>query len=109
MNTLPYKRRPCKNCPFKKNTMKGWLGKDRMTEILQANTFVCHKTVDYEKTDDDGRDLPDPNRLQCAGHMLIKGLENEFVRTANNLGIELDLNGKDEVFSSKEDCINHHS
>jgi len=75
--------------------MKGWLGEKRIREILSADTFVCHKTT--------GGKIED--RLQCAGHMLLKGEENVFVRTANSMGIDLELSGRDEVFDTEEDCI----
>lgn len=89
---LPYCKKPCSNCPFKKDTLEGWLGEDRMTEILKAKSFVCHKNTD----------------LQCAGFMLIKGDESEFVTTAKMFGIDLNLKGKEKVFNSKQDCINYH-
>lgn len=89
---LPYCKSPCKNCPFKKDTLEGWLGEERMTEILEANSFVCHKKTD----------------LQCAGFMLVKKDESEFVRTAKAFGIDLNLKGQEKVFSSKKQCIKHH-
>ena len=46
--------------------MQGWLGAERMAEILATDSFVCHKKTDY----------------QCAGHMLIKGGDNAFVSLA---------------------------
>ncbi len=90
---LPHVKLPCANCPFRKDTLKGWLGKQRMTEILAAESFVCHKKT----------------HLQCAGHMLIKGNENIFVRTAEQMGIELTLSGREQVFDTQEQCIEHHS
>ena len=84
---------PCKNCPFKKDTLKSWLGRKRMTEILDSPSFTCHKNIDK----------------QCAGHMLIKGQENAFVVAATALNIDLNLSGKELVFDSKQDCINHHA
>lgn len=63
-----------------------------MEEILEADTFVCHKN----------------NDLQCAGHMLIKGGDNAFVRLAGRLGIELPLRGRSLVFDTEEDAIEHH-
>ena len=68
----PIVKKPCKDCPFRKDTLKGWLGEDRMTEFLNADSFICHKTT--------GGTLRD--RKQCAGHMLMKGHENAFVRHA---------------------------
>lgn len=96
---LPHCTKPCKNCPFKKDTMKGWLGEERMKGILNQNSFVCHKTTQDENIE----------TLQCAGFMLIKENESEFVRTAKRFNISLNLKGKELVFESKEACINHHS
>ena len=90
---LPHIKKPCKDCPFRKNTLKGWLGGQRMTDILKQGSFVCHKKKD----------------MQCAGHMLLKGDDNDFVQLANRLGIALDLTGREEVFDSQQDCIDHHS
>lgn len=92
MSRLPNTKAPCKNCPFRKDTLRCWLGSDRMTEILESQSFVCHKKTD----------------LQCAGHMLFNGQKNDFVRLAARLGIELDLSGKELVFDNAEECIQHH-
>lgn len=89
---LPNVKKPCADCPFRKDTLKGWLGKVRMSEILERDTFVCHKKT----------------HLQCAGHMLIKDDDNQFVRMAKVLGIELELSGRELIFDSEQDCIEHH-
>ena len=72
--------------------MKGWLGGDRMAEIVAADSFVCHKQTS----------------MQCAGHMLVNGEENAFVRLASRLRIALSLSGAEKVFASKVACIEHH-
>lgn len=90
---LPNVKRPCRECPFRKDTLQGWLGEKRMTEILDSNSFVCHKRTD----------------LQCAGHMLIKGEENDFVRLASRLNIPTGVTGSELVFESKAACIEHHA
>lgn len=92
MDKLPHINKPCKDCPFRKDTLQGWLGEEGMNEILAADSFVCHKKTD----------------MQCAGHMLIKGNENGFVRLANHLKIPLSLRGSELIFSSKSACIEHH-
>ncbi|OFA09045.1 DUF6283 family protein [Duganella phyllosphaerae] len=89
---LPHIPSPCRDCPFRKDTLQGWLGEDRAAEILEADSFVCHKKTD----------------MQCAGHMLEKGEQNAFVRLAARLRIELNLTGAEQVFSSKNACIEHH-
>lgn len=90
---------PCKDCPFRKNIHKGWLGKERMTEIVEADSFVCHKTTHSTLED----------RKQCAGHMILKKGENSYVRLANNMGMELGLSGDSLIFDSPEECVKHHT
>lgn len=89
---LPNQKRPCRNCPFRIDSMKGWLGEKRMSEILKARSFTCHKN----------------NELQCAGHMLINDSKNDFVQLADRLNINLELSGKELVFKNHAQCIKHH-
>ena len=90
---LPHIKKPCRDCPFRKDTLRGWLGEARMREILAEDSFVCHKKAD----------------MQCAGHMLVKGNDNTFVRLAGRLRIPLELSGNDLVFDTIADCIQHHA
>lgn len=90
---LPCTKKPCKDCPFRKDTLKGWLGRERMTAILQADRFVCHKKTD----------------LQCAGHMLLRGNNNLFVRYAAALKLNTCVKGRALVFDTEQACIDHHS
>lgn len=89
---LPNKVHPCHNCPFRKDCTIGWLGSKRMSEIIEHDSFVCHKD----------------NKLQCAGHMVIKGEKNAFVSLAKTLNIPLLLSGQELIFDTKEECIEHH-
>ncbi|GJA39636.1 DUF6283 family protein [Aeromonas caviae] len=93
MPKLPNVTRPCRDCPFRKDSMKGWLGKERMERILASGSFTCHKK----------------RHLQCAGHMLLKGEESTFVQLAGRLGMELDLSGRELVFDSRRACVEHHT
>lgn len=69
-----------------------------MAEILAATTFVCHKTA-YGRDED---------KRQCAGHMLIRGVKNDFVALAARMGIHTGLIGGGLVFETEQDCIAHH-
>ena len=94
----PYMNSPCAKCPFRKDSMEGWLGGDRMAEILAQTSFVCHKTTNKMLYD----------RRQCAGHMIIKGEENAFVAAAKDHRVKLDLRGQSLIFESEKECIEHH-
>lgn len=96
MKNLPYQPRPCRDCPFRRDTPFR-LGQRRILEILGAGSFICHKTKDSE------------HRLQCAGHMGLMGDRNDFVRLADRLGIELRLGGRGEIFEDRAACVEHHS
>lgn len=90
---IPHVKKPCKHCPFRKDAKKGWLGEDRMKDFLDTDSFVCHKNP----------------KLQCAGHMILKGNENVVVRAAKIMEIPITLEGEDLVFESKNECSSHHA
>lgn len=92
-SSLPYMKSPCANCPFRKDTQKGWLGASRMKEISQSGSFVCHKNT----------------AKQCAGHMIMVGESNTFVQLASRLGIPVHHEGKELVFETIEACVKHHA
>lgn len=98
MAKLPHIIKPCRDCPFRKDTLKGWLGERRMREIVHADSFACHKTLGDQAT-----------RMQCAGHMLVKGDSNTFVQLASRLDIPLELSGDELVFDTTGACIQHHA
>lgn len=95
---LPAMTKPCFNCPFRIDCTPRWLGADRITEILESESFTCHKTTDSKY-----------GRKQCAGFMLIKNGDSAFEKLAKNLGHELLLDGRELVFDAEQDCINHHT
>lgn len=89
---IPYVKKPCKDCPFRKDSLKGWLGRARAEELAATPSFVCHKNT----------------ALQCAGHMILKGESNIFVATTSHYSIDLNLKGTELVFEDVVGFINHH-
>jgi hypothetical protein len=85
----PYMPSPCGGqckCPFRKDCLEGWLGEERARELATASSFLCHK--DHTK--------------QCAGHMILtRSVAYRIVRG--------EVGGRDLVFDSIKDFINHHS
>lgn len=88
---LPNRKNPCKDCPFRKDSMRGWLPR-RIKQIIESDSFVCHKN----------------NSLQCAGHLILMKESNQFYRLAKALGLDLGLKNEHLIFDSPEDCIKHH-
>jgi hypothetical protein len=79
-------------CPFRKDCLKSLLGKERAIEIVESDSFVCHKN----------------NDRQCAGHMLVSQ-SNVMVRVANAMGVDMKLDQDVDVFDSEQEFVEHHS
>jgi len=99
MEKLPYMPAPCSNCPMRKDAPAGWLGKERMQEILEADSFVCHKTA-YGA---------DEQKRQCAGHIHLKQRGNLFYRMALMIGRKLIISNSSVLHENESSCIKHHT
>lgn len=118
-------RKPCENCPFRRDCLPGWLGRDRAKEIadgmlVQQATFACHKTVEW--TDNEGEEDGEPEQLvvnqeeqeHCAGALIMMlkiGQLNQLARIAHRLGyFDPDAMGMTApVFGSAQAFIKHHT
>lgn len=95
----------CKECPFKKTSLPGYLGNDTPDGFLattMADTpMPCHMQVDYER--DDWREQASKAAL-CAGalHMFANmcKLSRDSTRPR--------LPKSDEVFTFPSDFLKHH-
>lgn len=100
----PIMTQPCKSCPFKLDTLKGWLGQDRTLSIskslLNGESFPCHKTFAGKFK-------------HCAGAALILELmnqPNQLMQVAQRLNhYPKPLRGKDLVFQTFDSFIKYHS
>ena len=97
MGNTKYIRKVCSNCPFKKDSLKGWLGADRMSEILNSEIFYCHKTT--SATLEKGKET---NQM-CAGHLALS--ERAF---AKRVGFSTRKEDIKLLFKTANDCIKHH-
>lgn len=81
---------PCGNCPFRRDKAHLFgLSEDRVREIVSAQSFQCHKTVDYGEFDDPDKRQGD-NPQQCAGLMAMlhaEGRPNQIMQVAERLGV----------------------
>lgn len=95
--------KPCDNCPFTKDK-NFFFRKKRADEIINANSFSCHKT-----TTSKGKKDNDKNAQACAGRMILlerEGKPDQMMRIAHRLGLynpkKLDIDDKD-VYSNLSD------
>ena len=108
-------KKPCKDCPFRKDSLDRWLGKDRAQEIadsLERHSFPCHKTVKY------GTKKPLKDTSYCAGAVLIQikdiesgGQLGDLLQIGERLGL-FDRNtysGGELIFDSFAEFVKHHT
>ncbi|WP_338764067.1 DUF6283 family protein [Bernardetia sp. ABR2-2B] len=109
-------KKPCKNCPFRKDCKKGWLGENRATEVANSpfsdTTFACHETTGVKK----GIDKPIQEHSQCAGAMLLldkeQGVDSNMMFRLATYAFGFDaekLQGYELVFDSRNEMIEHHT
>ena len=104
-------KKVCDACPFRRDSMKGWLGEQRIMEIIDGTIngdeyFICHKTLHLEKLD----------QKLCAGKLILEGKVNPKGNSSTRMGMWLglipnydQLHGSELVFDTSEECIQHHT
>lgn len=114
-------RKPCSGCPFRKDCLKGWLGKARAEELVEEiiegdGFFSCHKTVTYDGEWDEEVEAPLEECNQfCAGALILAQKvgenANRNIRLALRLGLFTmeEMRGGELIFDTSEEFINHHS
>jgi len=102
--------KPCKNCPFRTDCLKGWLGEDRAEEIVNGGEFACHETTTF---DDEGEPIESDKDKHCAGFLIL--LEkvqkpHQMMRICERLVFYdlRNLNMGSPVFDTAEDFVAHH-
>ena len=90
-------KKPCGNCPFRNDEGAISLEPGRLEEIKEdllddGNTFICHKTVQYDREElhdeETGRYLAQPEDQACVGAaiwLLKRGRPNVSMRLYQRL------------------------
>lgn len=114
--------RPCPQCPFRKDCLKGWLGETRAREIADSLldgspgvTFACHETTRFVDGDEGEEYAPLGDEQHCVGAMILIDREeapNQMLQIAERLGLRdadrIDPAADDLIFDSGEEFISHH-
>lgn len=117
---------PCKECPYRSDLpsyLKGWLGRERATEIARnvfdlGQSFPCHKTTEHDDRKLDQGYTHKGCESQCAGASIMQiklGKTSAYMQVAERLGWtkeieamqQLDLDSP--VFETVADFIEFHS
>ncbi len=104
-------RKPCDKCPFRRESIRGWLGPWEPAELLFAlgrEPFPCHLTIR-----EDEQELSDATLHGCAGAAIFLNNKCERSRhpvTAEHQAKVLDVapDVKASVFQWAHEFLAHH-
>ena len=100
-------KRPCRECPWKVQSARGWLGGSTPLEFLQTSEaeqrMPCHMHVDYERADWEAQAAQAP---QCAGRAIHFANRCKLPRDPALLRLPADRDG---VITQAQDFIDHHT
>lgn len=98
-------KNPCQECPFRKNSLPGWLGADDpqnfMNTVMADVEMPCHLTIDYDSEFWE-EDLQEAE--QCAGAAIFFSNISKLSRDRNRLILSKNAN----VFASVKEFFVHH-
>ena len=102
-------RKPCNDCPFRRQAMRGWLGPygpDEVLDLIRYEPFPCHQTIH-------GDDVPfDDEALRgCAGAAIYLNNTCEMSRCGDTLQHQRDLKSSEhseDVFNRPDEFVQHH-
>lgn len=97
---------PCSNCPFRRSQARNYgLSRERLTEIVNATAFECHKTTGV------AGQKKDPQ--QCAGLIALLNAAvrpNAIMQVAQRLeGRRFDYVDTSDTFIEVEEMIKGHN
>lgn len=102
--------KPCKECPFRRNSVPGWLGPwdpDELLLVIGRAAFPCHMTVKPGHNHDEDQ----PGLESCAGMAIFLNNKIERSRNSDNAYHQGLLRGSSHagnVFRTSSEFLDHH-
>lgn len=105
--TRPCVKKPCRECPFRRESLPGYLGADTPEGFI-ATTMAdvpmpCHLTVDYESDDWEEQAAEAP---LCAGALIMFSNMAKLSRDRNRPRLPAD---RENVFTFPHEFLKHHT
>ena len=100
-------KKPCKACPFRRQSLPGWLGAastEQFAQTVMADMpMPCHSTVDYD--DPDWREGLHKARY-CRGALTLFANQCKLSRDPERPRVPAD---REEVFGHIGEFVEHHN
>jgi hypothetical protein len=101
------RKKPCKECPFRRKSAPGWLGRDTpegfITTAMADHPMPCHLEVDYEQKDWRTQAASAP---LCAGALIFFANTCKLSRDPERPRLKPD---RANVFNNPREFIEHHA
>lgn len=106
----PPAKQPCNDCPWRRNSIRGWLGPHTAEEWVQMahgdGQIACHQTIP-EGSDDDDPDLS--TMTACAGATIFRANVCKSPRPTRGIPAYQLPADRERVFSWNDEFIAHHT
>lgn len=104
-------RNPCKQCPWRKLSLPGWLGASTPEEFITAALIneadmPCHKTVDYERDDWELQVMTTASH--CAGSLVFMNNYCKLPRRKSLAKMVNSVKKSVTVFATPQEFLKHH-
>lgn len=105
------RKTPCAECPWRRNSLRGWLGEDNPEDFYRANitnegAMPCHMQIDYEDPHWKETQLPDADL--CAGSLIYFNNTNKRPRDPEIAQAVDAVGTSPQVFEWPDQFIGHH-
>lgn len=103
---------PCRECPFKRTSLPGYLGVDSAPNFVnataRANTPIpCHMEIDYDDPHWEETQLPDAP--YCEGSLRFLNNIFKLPRDPEYVAAVRDAPGDgNKIFASRQEFLDHH-
>lgn len=107
MGLPPVRRNPCGDCPWRVNSLPGWLGPHSADEWLAMahgeGPIACHTTIVGDENGDGDWDHPDI--LQCAGAARFRA---NVCKSPRDPDIARGPADRENIFTWNDKFLAHH-
>lgn len=104
------RKKPCNDCPFRRNAAKGWLGeaspRQFLLSTLHEEHMPCHMDIDY--SDKDWPETQEPDASFCAGALIFLNNQFKLPRDRELADACREVSRSDDVFARPQEFFEYH-
>ena len=110
------KNEPCNDCPFRRNSLPGWLGNhessEEITDILNLDLkFPCHMHVNFLMGEDESLmsfEEACSQARHCVGGLAFMNNKCKLSQDKEIAALQKEVGKRDDCFAMANEMIRHH-